>query len=102
MMSAHISIHCIKYIRASAGGTMGAPLTIEIGDAGQLPHSITLFTDDQVLADRLVEVINDVFDTREQERRVVDARVANESAAYEALDRVQDYNHRPDEEERVF
>lgn len=70
---------------------MGAPLTIEIGeDVGSLPHSITLFTDDQTLADRLVEAINTTYRQREEEKRVVDTRVANESAAYEALDGVQD------------
>lgn len=84
-MSTHVSIHCIKWIRASAGGTTGAPLTIEFRSDGSIPHSITLFTDDQVLSGRLVEVINEVVDTREQEKRIVDARVANESAAYEAL-----------------
>ncbi len=101
-MSTHLSIHCIKWIRASAGGTQGAPLTIEVKSDSPIPSSITLFTDDQVLADRLVEVINDVFDAREQEKRIVDSRVANESAVYEALDKVEDCNHRPNEEEWVF
>lgn len=101
-MSTHLSIHFIKWIRASACGTQGAPLTIEVKGDGPLPNSITLFTDDQVLADRLVEVINDVFDAREQEKRIVDTRVANEAAAYDALDRIQDYNHRADEDEMIF
>lgn len=101
-MSTHLSIHCIKWIRASSGGTQGAPLTIEVKSDSPLPNSITLFTDDQVLADRLVEVINDVFDAREQEKRIVDTRVANEAAAYDALDKMQDDNHRADKEEMVF
>ncbi len=94
-MSTHVSIHCIKYIRASAGGTTGAPLTIDISGDGPIPHSITLFTDDQTLSERLVEAINKTFREREDERRIVDTRVAAESALYDGLDR-------PIEEEVIF
>jgi len=98
-MSAHLTLHDVKYIRASTTATTGAPLCISFQSrVGEVPDSVSIFTDDQVLTDRLVEVINDVVDQRWQETCVIEARINSEGAVYE-LDRTQDYNQRPNEEE---
>lgn len=96
-MTCCLSIHAVKSVRAHAGDTQGAPLSLSITTDAPLPQSVTLFTDDPILNARLVEAINKVADERWQEKMVVEARVANEGAAYEALDKMQDYNHRPDD-----
>ena len=84
MMSAHLTIHDVKHIRASTTATTGAPLAISFQTrVGEVPDSVSIFTDDQVLTDRLVEVINDVVDRRYHETHSIEARISNESAVYD-------------------
>lgn len=98
-MTCFLSIHAVKSIRANAGDTSGAPLILEIKTDAQLPQGVTLFTNDPVLNERLAEAINKIAEQRWEEKHVVEQRVASEGQAYAALDRVQDYNHRPDDDE---
>jgi len=90
-MSAHLTLHDVKYIRASTTATTGAPLSISFQSrVGEVPDSVLIFTDDQVLTDRLIEVINDVVDQRDHEKRVIEARIEQERQAYEAAAQAED------------
>lgn len=72
-MSVTLSMHHCHKIVASTTATYGAPLKLSFtGDSAMIPHEITIFTDDQLLTDRLIEVINDVMERRAEE---VQARV---------------------------
>jgi hypothetical protein len=59
-MPTHSSIHYAHKIKARAGGTMGAPLVINIDSDrhGDLGDELTLFTDDHELSRRLADAIN--------------------------------------------
>jgi phosphatidylserine/phosphatidylglycerophosphate/cardiolipin synthase-like enzyme len=58
-MTTYTSIHRIKEIRAEAGGTTGAPLSIKAEQDDGAITEVTLFTDSPSLARRLAEAIND-------------------------------------------
>lgn len=66
-MSVTLTVHHCHEIVASTTATNGAPLKISLTGDGTIPHEITVFTDDQVLTDRLIEVINDVTAQRRAE-----------------------------------
>jgi hypothetical protein len=58
------SAHNVLAIRASSTRTSGAPLTLNLTDKDNLEQSsITIFTDNQILTDRLIEAINRVTGT---------------------------------------
>ncbi len=87
-MTVHINIHGATSIRATTSGTSANPLTISVKSAEHmLPHEVTIFANDPVLTERLVEAINRIDQERFEERHVTEARIANEGAAYNALDR---------------
>jgi len=84
-MSTSVTFHGVTHIRASTTGTQGAPLSLTIHSENRMSDSISIFTDDQVLTDRLIEAINAVVDQRWHETRVIEARISNEAQVYDAL-----------------
>jgi len=64
------TIHDIKYIRAYSNRTMGAPLSLELLDLQSRGSTITMFIGNQMLADKLVDAINEAC--REQAAQVAD------------------------------
>lgn len=74
-MSAQINFHDGIKLRAYSHRVSGS-LGIEIDSDNRIvPDSVTIFTQDQVLADRLVEAINSVVEARNTERREQDAAI---------------------------
>lgn len=56
----YLTLHDITGIRASAGGTRGAPLVLTtIGTDGRQTSEVVLFTDDFALARTLATAINE-------------------------------------------
>jgi len=87
VMTVHISIHNATSIRASTSCTDASPLTLSIKTDAMLPHEVTVFIGDPVLVARLVDAINRIDQERFEEKLTVEARIANEGAAYSAADR---------------
>jgi len=56
-MSATALFHGARHITADAGDTLGAPLSIHIGDGSR----VTLFTGDHALTRKLADAINAVM-----------------------------------------
>jgi hypothetical protein len=66
-MSAQINFHDGIKLRAYTHRVSGS-LGIEIdSDDRKVPDSVTIFTHDQILADRLVEAINSIVEVRRVE-----------------------------------
>jgi hypothetical protein len=66
-MSAQINFHDGLKLRAYSHRVSGS-LGIEIdSDDRKVPDSVTIFTHDQTLADRLVEAINSIVQARNEE-----------------------------------
>jgi hypothetical protein len=61
-MTTRTSIHSARDIHAEAGGTTGAPLSIQIRrDYPAVYDEITLFTEDQALSRKLADAINETI-----------------------------------------
>jgi hypothetical protein len=72
-MTTNIGIHNAFRLHALSNRVSGS-LTIEIDSDDRLcPDSIVMFTQDQVLSDRLGEAINQVVEARRVERAEQDA-----------------------------
>ena len=71
MSTVSINIHCCENLSAHSSGTSGAPFSITAIDDTKdrwFKAEATFFTDDQVLADRLVAAINTIIATRNVEK----------------------------------
>ena len=53
-----LTLHGVKRIMAHTPATLGAPLILSLLSTDQQTGTITIFLDDQALADRLVDAIN--------------------------------------------
>jgi hypothetical protein len=68
-MATRTSIHGARDISAEAGGTTGAPLSIQIRrDYPAVYDEITLFTEDQALSRKLADAINETIAAHKAEQ----------------------------------
>jgi hypothetical protein len=68
-MSTRTSIHRARDLYAEAGGTIGAPLSIQIRrDYPAVYDEITLFTEDQALSAKLADAINETIAAHKAEQ----------------------------------
>ena len=65
-MAFTINIHRTKRIKAEAGPTSGAPLTLRLRHPADDYSEITIFTDDLALSARLATAINDAVAQHEE------------------------------------
>ena len=84
-MSVYLSVHNVTAISARCYGEISS-LTIEVQGSGVTSHAVTLFTDDRLLNERLVNAINTTVRERREEKSAEGARLAAERSAYETTD----------------
>lgn len=56
-----MTLYWVEEIKARSTRTSGAPLILDFNTGGECTTSLTVFTNDQALTDRLVAAINGVF-----------------------------------------
>ena len=56
-----MSLYWVDEITARSTRTSGAPLILDFNREGESSSSLTIFTNDQALTDRLIAAINGVF-----------------------------------------